>query len=146
MLKVFKMIVKAQGRLAKLHLVSLHCRPMENQVWLMAGAKSCAEHAAPCIDSLLICKLHPLGLTSLWSSSLSPGTSPMEQPGQGLSEQQLQPGCPAREPRVLPGASGGSVGGTLHPQGTSTFPKGSPALAAPATWPQALLQWGSPGG
>lgn len=91
------------------------------------------EHTAPCTGSPLICKLHPFDLASLWGSSLFPGTNLMEEPKQRLSEQQLQPGCPARKPRVLPGASGGSVGGTLHPQGASTFPKVSPALAAPAT-------------
>lgn len=60
----------------------------------------CARACSPCPGSLLISKLHPFGLASLWGSSLFPGTKLMEQPEQGLSEHSSslgvlpeKPGC-----------------------------------------------------
>lgn len=138
-LKVFKMMVEAQGGLARLlgpsRLTSLpaygkaglaqgRCQElwlsMQPPAQVSCSSVSCTHLGMPAFEAAP----YSLGPTS-WNSQSKD------------SEQQLQAGCPARKARVLPGASGGSVGGTLHSQGTRTFPKVSPAPAAPATHPGA---------
>lgn len=93
MLKVFKMMVEAQGGLAGLpnkpissHFTASLWKPGVAQGRCREKALAVPKHAAPCTGSLLISKLHPFGLASLWGSSLFPGTSFTEQPEQGLSE------------------------------------------------------------
>lgn len=100
-------------------------------------------HAPLCTGSLLICKVHAIGLASFWGSSLSSGTGMMDQPEQGRALSAAAPAWVSCWKTPGAAGSGGSVGGTLHPRGASpSLPKGEPCPCRPSNLPH----WPSPSG